>query len=654
MHKTIAILTMAVTPLHALGNGPASDIDHLLPLSLDDLLDVRVAISTRSLQQMSKAPSVVSVITAEDIRATGATNLMDVLQSVPGLYVKRNLFAFRPLITLRGAPGTHVLLMVNGMPMRDLVWSNGIFWKGVPASAIERVEIVRGPGSALFGADASAGVINVITRTAAPIAQPQVGLRAGSYDSQAGWLQYGKEENGATIGLTGELSTTDGHRPYIRQDLNKDAGHVNYDWDAQDLRVSLAGGYWRFLADFMGHRDLGAGLNGAAELDPLNQSRDSQYSLALAYDNPHFAPGWGLNVDVRYRDLDYSSGNGFEPGPGQFPRPETVDVGERQSSLEIGGLYAGFAGHALRVGGGIARNDIYHVRLDNPPDPLYPIPESGRSNAFLYLQDAWTLDETWELTAGLRYDHFSDVGGALSPRLALVWRASGRLTGKLMAGEAFRPPSHQELHYKTSSNTPNPDLQPESSRTWELAFDYAASRNLRVGFNFYRFERFDLITAVLTPPATTKQFQNAGDVATRGIELEATWQATPRFWLGGNVTHREQDGWTLGEVNAPRDMAYLRLDWAFLPGWNWNLQANWFGDRPLDPGRDRSKDLRDELGPYHLVDTTLRYRPDRHWAFAVSARNLFDTPARDYSSTKLPDNLPLPGRNVYAELRYTF
>lgn len=645
MNKTIALLTLALCPLHALGAQPERDVDRLMPLSLDELLDVQVAISTRSLQQMSRAPSVVSVVTAEDIKATGATNLADVLQSVPGIYVKRNLFAFRPVLSVRGAPGTHTLFMVNGLPARDLVWSTGIFWKGLPASAIERVEIIRGPGSALFGADASAGVINVITRTAAPIARSEAGLRAGSFDTQSGWLQFGSDWGGTSVGLTAEVGSTDGHRPRIAGDARGDEGRVNYDWDGGELRLSLARGAWRLLADHARRADLGVGLSGGAVLDPRNQSRDEQSGLALLYDNPRFAADWGLNATLRYRDLSYSSGNGFiYPVDGDPEAREFLDSAERQAGAEVTALYTGARQHALRLGLSASRNEIHRASYLRP-DGGIPIPNNRRDNVAFFLQDVWSLHPDWELTAGLRYDHFNDFGDAWTPRLALVWQASERLSAKLLYGEAFRAPAYLELYVRTSANLPNPDLEPERSRTWELAFDYRAHGGLRLGLNLYRFERTDLVAA---DPAT-KQFKNFGEFAVRGVELEAAWQAAPSLMLIGNLSHRDEDESPIRDLSLPADSAYARLDWAFLPKWKLNLQTSWFGARPLPSG-----DKRRELGSYGLVDATLRYRPDSRWELAVSARNLLDAEGWDYSSARLPGNLPLPGRNVYAELRYAF
>jgi len=641
MHKKLALSLLMLCPLPVLGAAGDADIDRLMPLSLEQLVQLDVSISTYSKQQMSKAPSVVSLITAEDIRATGASNLMDVLRGVPGVYVKQNLFAFRPLVTLRGAPGNNVLLMVNGAPVRDLAWSHGIFWKGLPASIIERVEIIRGPGSALFGADASAGVINVITHTAAPIQHSEAGLRAGNFDSQAGWLRHGASWNGLDVGLTAELSRTDGHRPSISPDRNGDTGRANYAWDNQDLRFSLAGGHWRLLADYQRQDDVGAGLNGAGVLDPLNQSDSRQYGFALHYDNPGFARAWGLNAVARYRDVKYSSGNGFITlAP---PTREYLDAAERQAGLELSGLYTGLRGHALRIGGGAAWNETYDVRQINPPNPAFPIPEQSRRDLYLFLQDVWSLADDWELTAGLRYDDFNDFGGATTPRLALVWQTSERLTSKLLYGEAFRAPSYQELYFQTAANTPNPNLAPERSRTWELAFDYLASDRLKLGLNLYRFERTDLISGA------GGTFENVGGFSVRGLELEARWQATPNLLFGGNLTLLDQEDSPAKDVNVPDQALHLRMDWAFRPRWAWDAQAHWFGRRPLPAG-----DPRAELGAYGLLDTTLRYRHDRNWEFAVSARNLLDEDARDYSSRNLPNNLPLPERNFYAEVRYGF
>jgi iron complex outermembrane receptor protein len=659
-------------------------LEQLLSLSMDDLMSLKVKISTNTEQTLSKAPSVVSILTAKDIKATGATNLTEILQSVPGIYIRSNLFAFRPQVTFRGASGTHTLLMVNGVPIRDLVWSSGIFWKGLPTHMIERVEVIRGPGSALFGSDASAGVINVITKTAGRITQSEAGVRTGSFGTQAGWVQHGGRWNGFDVGVTVGLSHTDGHKPFIASDgqtindttfgtsVSYAPGHANYGYDNADFRFSIGQGKWHLLADHMRYGNLEVGLTGAAVLDPVTRASDSRTDIALLYNNEAFGKDWGLNAELRYYHLDYSSGAGFQENPpgftdatGLYPAGfiNQMRSAQRGLNFEASGLYTGLKTHAIRVGGGHKLEDLYFVEqfinmgagpngaplpaggalVDVSDTPYVFAPEKIRQISYLYLQDVWALSNDWELTAGARYDHYSDFGGTLNPRLALVWQSTDRLTTKLMYGQAFRAPSYLELYALTAATTPNPGLTPERSQTWDLSFSYAASKDLKLDLGLYRFEQSDLIAVDTTPQ---RQFQNGGDKTTHGVELEAQWQATKTLRISGNLTHRNETG---AFNSVPKQQAYLRGDWAFKPHWNWNLQANWIGKRSLSAGNPRAP-----LGAYTLVDTTVRYSHRKEWEFAASLRNLFDVDAREYSSSSIPDNLPLPERSLYAEIRYKF
>jgi outer membrane receptor protein involved in Fe transport len=540
-----------------------------------------------------------------------------------------------------------VLLMVNGAPAKDLVWSPGIFWKGMPTEMIERIEIIRGPGSALFGSDAAAGVINVITKTAGKIHQSEAGARIGSFDSQSAWLQHGTQWNGFGIALTAQVAHTDGHDPFIARARGNTFGTARYGWDNTDLHLSIGKGSWRMLVDHTQHDDVQIGLTGAAVLDPRTRAEDRLTSVALFYDNPDFAPDWGLNAELRYRDMEYSSGNGFQEGlPGLTLNQ--MDSSERRMNLEASAAFRGFRNLALRMGGGFQIQDLYSFKQywDGVPRPL--VAPQKRRTGYFFLQDIWSFAQDWELTTGVRYDRYSDFGGTLNPRLALVWQTTDRLTAKLMYGEAFRAPSYLELHLTTSANPPNPALKPEQSKTWEASLSYLATRDLRLGMSVYDFKR----TQVIAPEVLTPfRFQNHGRFITRGVELEAQWQVTRGLHLSGNLSHmkNEDTDSPLRDLSIPMTQAYLRADWAFLPKWNWNLQTSWFSKRPLPAG-----DTRKEIGNYALTDTTIRYFHGSEWEFAASIRNLFDVEAHEYSSKALWYNLPLPGRNFHAEIRYKF
>lgn len=632
--------------VHADGN---DNLPQLLASSLEEQMTMTVRIASQTEQSLGRAPAVVSVITADDLRATGAANLMEILQSIPGIYVRTNLFGAKPLVSMRGASGVNVLLMINGAPVKDLVWSPSIFWKGVPANMIDRIEIVRGPGSALFGADASAGVINVITKTAASITHGEAGARVGSDDGWGAWLQQGGEWRGFDVAFTADLAHSKGHSPWIAADRLGNAGHAYYGHDDLDLHFSLAQDRWRLLADHTRHENVGIGLTGAAVLDPLTRARDHQSSLALLYRDDDLAADWGFSGEVRYRDLAYHSGNGFwerPPGPGELRN--TLAVAERRFSVEMMAHYRGARDHLMHFGGGLAWQTPYDVSQTLNGAPGLFVPEKTRRNAYLFAQDIWHIAPTWELTMGARYDHYSDFGATFNPRLALVWQSSPRLTTKLMLGQAFRAPSYLELYSQTAANAPNADLRPERSRTTELSLSYRASRDLSLGINVYRFVRRDVIAPEALPPY---RFANLGRYASNGIELEMQWQVGRCLWLSGNLNQMQLGsvGEPLRDLGIPRRQAYLRADWRVAPKWNWNFQAQWFDRRPLPAG-----DPRTTLGSQLSLATSLRYFHGSDWEFAATVRNLTDRDLRDYSSKALTGNLPLPGRRFEAELRYKF
>jgi iron complex outermembrane receptor protein len=493
-------------------------------------------------------------------------------------------------------------------------------------------------------------------------------------------VQHGGNWNGFDVGFTAELLHTDGHNPFIAVDgqtkndkkYNTDVsyapGYAHYGYDNADLRFSIAKDNWRMLADYMNQSNIKTGLSGGGVLDPLTSGEYSRFNIQQLYSNENFAKDWSLNAELHYFHLDYTSGDGFQNDPpgytnatGTYPNGiiDQYRSAERGYDYEVSGLYTGLKAHAIRVGGGYNSEDLYFVQEltnfgagpVNTPGPLVDIsnspyvfaPEKTRNISYAFLQDVWTLAHDWELTAGARYDHYSDFGGTVNPRLALVWQSTDRLTTKLMYGQAFRAPSFLQLYALTTSNTPNPNLKPEKTNTTDLSFSYLASKDVKLGLDLYQFDESNLIAADSTPLA---QFQNTGSNTSHGVELEAMWQATKLLRVSGNLSDRND----ANPYNAvPKQKAYLRTDLAFMPNWNWNAQANWIGTHSLVPG-----DPRAPIGAYTLVDTTVRYSHLRDWEFAGSIRNLFNVDARELTSKAIPNDLPLPSRNLYAEMRYKF
>ena len=182
----------------------------------------------------------------------------------------------------------------------------------------------------------------------------------------------------------------------------------------------------------------------------------------------------------------------------------------------------------------IDRSPAIIARAHGTADVVVELASQDRDIVYASLQDQWQVANDWNLTVGLRYDDYSDFGSTVNPRAALVWDASTDMTAKLLYGRAFRAPSFTELFVR---NNPvalgNPDLDPEVSNTWELAFDYRASFDLRLGLNVFMYDIEDLIEFVPTGPGT-QVARNIGEQKGHGFEVEAEWKPVQTLRLVAN------------------------------------------------------------------------------------------------------------------------
>jgi len=646
-----------------------------------------ISIATGSKQPIRRAPSAATVITAQDIRAIGATDLDEVLETVPGLHVARSPLGYEPIFVFRGIYSvfnSQVLMLQNGIPT-TLIFTNGksAGWGGLPLENIARIEIIRGPGSALYGADAYAGVINIVTKTAPEAAGTEFGLRAGSFHTRDGWVLNGGTLGPLEVSAYLRVGSTDGFKKTIdidRQSLIDPSvslapGPVTTGRDAVDASLDLSLAKWRLRLGYK-QRDVQTGAGIASALDPNGGMRTQRTTADLSWSDPLFAGHWGLGFTasyLHYADLAQPTFMLFPPGTnfgfgafadGMLASPNKW---ERQIRLSAVATYGGFSGHQWRFGVGHEDLDMYKTTtIQNFTGIVTPIGTGSTADLtdfslsvpfmspqrrkvdYLFAQDEWQLAPDWALTAGLRRDVFSDFGGATSPRLALVWEAAYDLTAKLMYGEAFRAPAFIELY---PVNNPvalgNRGLKPETIKTAEAVLSWQPRHDAQVNVTLFRHKMKDIIRLVGTT------FQNAGSQNGRGAELDAAWNVSRALRLTGSFAYQrsidEATGADAG--NAPRRHLYARADWHFSHGWLFSWQINHVADRRREAG-----DTRPHTPDYTLLDLTLRSSGSaKGWGFAVGVRNLFDANAREPHSSvpvQIPNDLPLAGRSVYLQASY--
>ena len=659
-----------------------------------------VSIATGNAQPLRQSPAIASVITAEEIATTGATELNEVLETVPGLHVGVNGVGYRPIFSIRGIhaqTNPQVLVLINGIPIKNIFEGQlGASWGRMPVTGIARIEVIRGPGSALYGADAFSGVINIVTKSAADVQGLEVGARAGSFDRNDQYLQWGGEVGGFDAYFYVERHRSDGPDRTISADAQTtlDAlfgtsaslapGPVSLDRDNVEARADISRGHWRLRGGFQEINDGGVGAGISQALDPTGRGDGRRLSADLSYDNATLSRDWGLTGTLSYYEVENLARlNLFPPGAFGGAFPDGVignpDVYERHYRGELSALYSGLNRHRLRLGGGYRKEDLYRVEESRnftlfdfgAPFGIAPLPlgglvdvtdlaafvrEEDRTVAYAFVQDEWNFRRDWTLTAGLRMDDYSDFGTTLNPRLALVWQTSYALTTKLLYGRAFRAPSFQELFaVNNPANIGNPSLDPETIDTLELGLDWDAGRGLRAAVNVFYYRMDDIIRFAPDPaPATSATAQNTGRQTGYGLEAELDWQATRRLRLSGNYAYQKStDEAADDDVGfAPSHLAYLRSDWALAPRWTLSGQATGVFDRKRAPGDGRSK-----VEDYVSFDLTLRGQRlfGDDWGMRLSARNLFNSDVREPSASELiPNDLPLAGRNVFVELSKAF
>ncbi|MBA4373304.1 MAG: TonB-dependent receptor [Thermodesulfovibrio sp.] len=652
----------------------------LLTKGLAELIELDVAIATGTLKPLKLAPSVATVITAQDIEDMGAATLDEILETVPGLHVQPSATnVFTSTWSIRGVYSQlnpQVLLLIDGQSLKSNNNGGKPASFRMPVSTIARIEIIRGPGSAVLGADAFAGAINIITKDGRDINGSNAGFRGGSFGSYDLWAQHGGSYRGWDVALGAEYAKGEGDKKRI---IEKDALGSGYpslapgplDTHYETFNTSLTVTREKFRLNLNGFWMLGNGI-GAGVSNTLNSGRsraDSHALLAsLVYTEKELVQDFDLTTRV---SGSYNWGrNTFYFFPPDYRnaigRP---GVKELNGGIEFTGDYRKFNDHRIRLSFGINNfnTDTFQEKNYGPGIPVQFGPLVDISNTpYVYLkdqhrrlsyagiQDEWAFARNWALTAGVRYDDYSDFGNAISPRIAIVWKTAPELVTKLLYGRAFRPPTFGELHQQNNPATiGNNNLDAETINTYELAFDYRPLRALRFGLNLFEYRIKGLIDYLADPaPATTKTAQNARDQKGRGFEVETEWVATEALKLRANFSYQRSTDSATGAVvpDVPAMKFYANAHWKFMP--EWSVDGQYF--RVMDRHR-AAGDTRPKIKDYDLVNMTLRKKNIlKHCDLAVAVRNLFDNDAREPGPAVIPNDYPLQHRSFWAELRYSF
>jgi len=680
-----------------------------------------VSIATGNKILIRKAPSVATVITAEQINKMGALTVSEALENVPGLHVYPS--PFNRLNTSFSIRGIHtdqnpqVLFLINGLPVREEYTGSRPQTFRMPVHSVSRIEVIRGPGSAVYGADAYAGVINVITKDISEMERESFGISYGSFSSSNLWYQNAFSLGEAEFSIAIETLKSDGDdERVLTRDLQSifddvlgtsasmSPGPLQTHYNILDIRLSgsfngIKSNFWYWDND-----DAGQGAGAGQALDPGGTQNTSIYQFDIGYEWD--LASWNANAQYSFYKMQDRAEFSVLPqntlvplgSDGNLDLVSPIGIGlfidgylgnpqptETLHTVDFTMLSTEFSEHKIRIGAGISKRKltaeeeknfgpgvidteklaelfaqgevmvIDGTLTDVTNTPYIFVKDVDRTNTYISLQDQWQFANDWELTTGIRYDHYDDFGTTINPRVALVWEVSQTTSTKLLYGRAFRAPAFDTLY---AINNPvgigNPKLDPETIDTIEFSISQYLPNNLNWSINLFRYEAENLIEFVADPGATTTTAQNEKSQTGYGLEAELNWEYENHSWeVNYSWQHSEDDATNLRIPLAPQQLFNAIYNADVTENVSFMGKFNWVGQRDREVGDSRNK-----LSNFSTVDVAIHWQftDDDSWQLSLLGKNVFDESAYDPTHPLVPEALgpmgdyPIQGRSLYLQI----
>ncbi len=667
---------LAVAPLFSppsLAQSPQGDSsskhrsEDLSGRSLEDLMNIEVSSVSTTEEKLSRAAAAVFVITQEDIQQSAATNIPDLLRMVPGLDVAQinaNVWA----ISARGLNdrfSNELLVLVDGREVYTPTFG-GVFWDSLdlPLEDIEQIEVIRGPGSSVWGANAVNGVINIITKNAAATRGGLVEAGAGNVNEGFGTLQYG--------GLWRHSTNYRVYAKYFNQDHLAGIGGPGDDGWHQ-----LRGGFRADSSlsrkdDLTINGDIYAGREGQkiSYLPSVVSPEPEQIDAEVNVSGGFVQGAWTHRYS---RGADFSLQSSFE-------RYEHDDaLGEGRATFDLA-----FQNHfAIGTRQGLVFGANYRYSTSHAPGSLFVSlqPANLATHLFgMFAEDQIAISPNrLYLTVGTKLEHNYFSGFNLMPAASVAWMATPDETLWASVARAVRTPSYVDANirlnvggFTAADGTPvlisifgNPNLAGEGMNAYEAGYRTTPRNNLSLDVAAY-YDTYDhqettepaapFMENSPAPPhlVIPSIYGNLMHGESHGVEAFATWKPWDRFTLAPGYAYgvvrmrpdpssQDTDAAAEAEGSAPVHSAQLRAHYSLPHGFEWNTCA-YFTDRIADPA----------VPSYTRVDTSVTWRWNEGDSFTVAGQNLATDHHLEYVDENGSTASTLVKRAVYARLEWQF
>ena len=553
---------------------PVAAAQDLTQLDLEQLMEVKVEAASLHEQSLEDAPASVTIITQDEIRRYGWRTLAQALSYAGGLYTSNDRSYTSIGVRGFGLPGdfgTRFLIMVNGHNMADNIFSQTAEVEQnfpLDLTLVKRIEIIRGPSSALYGSNGIFATINVVTIPPEEFQGTIVRVETGSFGEKkvqaASSVALG---HGATLLLSGSVLNNAGeHSIYFPE---ADSPATNF---GRAIDMNSEKGYHLF-GDFTWHNwRVTALFGGSQRIQPISwgptifNDRGTRITDLRNFVEATYTHSFDAARVLEWR-ISYDSYR----GPGIFHYPLENGV-EDNRNFFTGDWISSRVSYRTPVPhfgtltvGAETQFDLRALQRVIDVQPVYQqflsIDKRDKHVAF-FAQEEWELTRKWKLDVGARFDYSQYQAGFVSPRVALIYQPSPRVSYKLLYGRAFRNPSAYMLFYDDGgfSTAANPAARPEKANTYEFDIERKLTRRLNATLSVYRYTINDLLVGTYTP-AGLFQIQNADRVRASGVE--AGINGHPVRWLEVAATFSVQRAVNLAHryplADSPGQVGNLRF-----------------------------------------------------------------------------------------------
>jgi iron complex outermembrane receptor protein len=628
------VAILIATLFSPLATAIPTDTAELKDLALEDLLRVNVVSASLFSQSTTEAPATVTVIGEEELRQRGYRDLAEALVTLPGVY-SSNDRSYTSLgvrgFNRPGDYGSRILLLTDGARRNDPIYDQALFGNEAPIEMdwVKYLEFVSGPASAVYGANALFGTVNAVMLGGGDINGSRVTLETGTNDTKRLGLVAGQkvdEDREWFLGFAAyKANGGDLYFPEFDNGVTDGRARGINGEGYQKAYAKFRWGNWRLTGNHSARKkDVPTAWYGTSFGESGTWTRDESGLIDLRYDgddNTAWQPSFRAFAG-RYR---FNGGYRYAPAP---------DAQDSAAADWMGGefhlAYADIPRHRLLFGIDTQRNTRVEQRYFEI-DPRHDILNTNNPSrrVSLFVQDEWRFQPNWLLNLALRRDKNRDFAAVTSPRVALIWQATQRLTLKAMTGNAYREPNAYERFYNDGgvSQFGNANLRPEQISSTELAAGYRFGPSGRVGLSVYRNRMRDLIAQAADPSGITT-YDNQNLTHARGVEIDAENQWAGGYRLRGSVAWQQsrlENGQTLAD--SPKWMGKLAFGAPVAGSWTASGELLGFASRHGDNG---------PVPGYGIVNLSLSSAPvARLGQFSATIYNLGNRRHFDPSNTSL-------------------